>query len=75
MGGYTEKFYRLSARNNLEQTYNQLIAMYVGGLRESLQDKLGLNYIWTLSQAINFAFKAEQEMQKNLGEGNHRRTS
>ncbi|XP_020694313.1 uncharacterized protein LOC110108140 [Dendrobium catenatum] len=40
---YTEEFYRLSARNNLNESANQIVARYVGGLKEPIQDKLELN--------------------------------
>lgn len=54
----------MCARNNFKETDNQLIARYIGGLKEANQDKLGLNSVWSLLQAVNFAFKAEQQMQQ-----------
>lgn len=45
MGDYTEEFYRLCARNNLKETDSQLIARFIRGLLENIQDKLGLNSI------------------------------
>ncbi|KAI0509958.1 hypothetical protein KFK09_010558 [Dendrobium nobile] len=62
---YTEEFYRLSARNDLNEFENQLVARYIGGLRESIQDKLELNYVWTLSQAVNYALKAEIQLNRH----------
>lgn len=61
---YTEEFYRLSARNNLNEFTNQIIARYIGGLKESIQDKLELNSMWSLSQAVNFALKAEMQLNR-----------
>ncbi|PKU77096.1 hypothetical protein MA16_Dca001702 [Dendrobium catenatum] len=58
---YTEEFYRLSARNNLNETANQLVARYIGGLKDSIQDKLELNSVWSLSQAVNYALKVEMQ--------------
>ncbi|XP_020691127.1 uncharacterized protein LOC110105819 [Dendrobium catenatum] len=58
---YIEEFHRLSARNNLNETMNQLVARYIGGLKYSIQEKLELNSIWSLSQAINFALKVEMQ--------------
>ncbi|XP_020695883.1 uncharacterized protein LOC110109255 [Dendrobium catenatum] len=42
---FTKDFYRLSARNNLSESDNQLVARYTGGLKESIQDKLELNSV------------------------------
>ncbi|KAI0495115.1 hypothetical protein KFK09_025262 [Dendrobium nobile] len=70
---YTEEFYSLSARNDLNETSNQLVARYIGGLRESIQDKLELNSVWSLSQAVNFALKAEIQLSRHLRSGTQRR--
>ncbi|KAI0514090.1 hypothetical protein KFK09_010124 [Dendrobium nobile] len=40
---YTEEFNRLSARNNLSESANQLVARYIRGLKDSIQEKLELN--------------------------------
>ncbi|XP_020700689.2 uncharacterized protein LOC110112721 [Dendrobium catenatum] len=61
---YTEEFNRLSARNNLNESNNQLVARYIGGLKDSIQDKLELNTVWSLAQAINFAFKVEMQQSR-----------
>ncbi|KAI0529011.1 hypothetical protein KFK09_001556 [Dendrobium nobile] len=70
---YTEEFYRLSARNNLRESGNQLVARYTGGLNDSLQDKLQLNSLWTLSQAVNFALKDELQLSKQSKNYSNRR--
>ncbi|XP_020700281.1 uncharacterized protein LOC110112409 [Dendrobium catenatum] len=72
---YTEEFYRLSARNNLNETTNQVVARYIGGLKEAIQDKLELNSVWTLSQAINYALKVELQLQRHSRSGSYRRIS
>lgn len=54
----------MSARNNLSESENQLVARYTGGLKEIIQDKLGLNSMWTLSQAVNFALKVEAQLHR-----------
>ncbi|KAK3231710.1 hypothetical protein Dsin_003591 [Dipteronia sinensis] len=36
---YTDEFYRLSARNNLNETDVQLVAWYVSGLKETIREK------------------------------------
>ncbi|KAI0503781.1 hypothetical protein KFK09_014724 [Dendrobium nobile] len=65
---YTEEFNRLSARNNLNESANQLVARYIGWLKENIQDRFELNSVWSMSQAINFALKVE--MQQNRGPRN-----
>ncbi|KAI0500729.1 hypothetical protein KFK09_018945 [Dendrobium nobile] len=63
---YTEEFYRLSARNNLNESTNQIVARYIGGLKEAIQDKLEMNSVWSLSQAVNFALKAEMQLNRPI---------
>lgn len=36
---HTEEFYKLNARINLNESSQQLIARYIGGLRDAIQDK------------------------------------
>ncbi|KAI0524322.1 hypothetical protein KFK09_003688 [Dendrobium nobile] len=72
---YTEEFYRLSARNNLNETANQLVARYIGGLKESIQDKLELNAVWSLSQAVNYALKVEMQSVRHNRSHPFRRSS
>ncbi|XP_020691225.2 uncharacterized protein LOC110105887 [Dendrobium catenatum] len=70
---YTEEFYSLSARNDLNETSNQLVARYIGGLKESIQDKLELSSVWSLSQAVNFALKAEIQLGRHSRSGTYRK--
>ncbi|KAI0520448.1 hypothetical protein KFK09_007923 [Dendrobium nobile] len=72
---YTEEFYRLSARNNLSESEAQLVARYIGGLREAIQDKLEMNSVWTISQAVNYALKAEMQLNRHTNGSIHRRYS
>ncbi|XP_020702760.1 uncharacterized protein LOC110114275, partial [Dendrobium catenatum] len=62
---YTEEFHRLCARNNLNENSNQLVARYVGGLKEAIQEKLELNTVWPLSQAVNYALRVEMQMSRH----------
>ncbi|XP_028556926.1 uncharacterized protein LOC110109044 [Dendrobium catenatum] len=62
---YTEEFNRLSARNNLNESNNQLVARYIGGLKESIQERLELNSVWSMPQAVNFAMKAELQQNRH----------
>ncbi|KAI0514129.1 hypothetical protein KFK09_010163 [Dendrobium nobile] len=75
INGYTEEFYRLSVRNNLNESENQLVARYVGGLKEAIQDKLELNTVWSLSQAVNYALKVEIQQSRHGRNSQSRRTA
>ncbi|PKU80524.1 RNA-directed DNA polymerase [Dendrobium catenatum] len=61
---YTEEFNALSARNNLNESNTQLVARYIGGLKDSIQEKLELNAVWSLPQAVNLAFKVEMQQSR-----------
>ncbi|XP_020683016.1 uncharacterized protein LOC110100003 [Dendrobium catenatum] len=61
---YTEEFNRLSARNDLNESTNQLVARYIGGLKDSIQDQLELNSVWSLPQAVNLAMKIEVQQNR-----------
>ncbi|KAI0505034.1 hypothetical protein KFK09_015991 [Dendrobium nobile] len=58
---YTEEFNRLSAKNDLNETANQLVARYIGGLKDNIQDQLELNAVWSIPQAVNLAMKIEMQ--------------
>lgn len=47
--------------NILSETEQQLVASYVGGLKESIQKKLEMNPLWSLLQAINLTYKIEMQ--------------
>lgn len=56
---YTEEFHRLNGWIKLNETGQQLVAKYVGGLKEFIQKNLEMNTICSLSQANNLAHKVE----------------
>ncbi|KAI0507351.1 hypothetical protein KFK09_013473 [Dendrobium nobile] len=70
---YTEEFHRLSARNDLNESPNQLVARYIGGLKDTIQDQLELNSVWSMPQAVNLALKIEVQQNRKLKTPNSRR--
>ncbi|CAL8119850.1 unnamed protein product [Prunus armeniaca] len=71
---YTEEFMRLAERNHLTETDNQKVARYNNGLKISIQEKIGMQNIWTLQEAINMALKAEL-LEKEKRQPNFRRNT
>ncbi|XP_057250722.1 uncharacterized protein LOC130591424 [Beta vulgaris subsp. vulgaris] len=57
---YTAEFLRFSERNDLRESKNQKVARYISGLKNSLQEKMGLQTVWTVAEASNLTLKAEQ---------------
>ncbi|CAA7040801.1 unnamed protein product [Microthlaspi erraticum] len=56
---YTAEFVRFSERNDLGETDNQKVARYISDLRSSIQEKIGLQTVWTVQEASSLALKAE----------------
>ncbi|KAG2673927.1 hypothetical protein I3760_13G111900 [Carya illinoinensis] len=58
---YTEEFYQLVARNDLSKTEEQMVAQYLGGLCQPLQDVLSLHSLWNVSEAYQRALAVEKQ--------------
>ncbi|KAL9688581.1 hypothetical protein QQ045_033004 [Rhodiola kirilowii] len=61
---YTTEFLRLSERNELKEIENQKVARYISGLKVSIQEKMGLQTVWSVAAASSLALKAEL-MERN----------
>ena len=70
---YVEEFYRLSARNNLQESEIQLVSRFLSGLRESIRDELMLHTIWNLTEAVNLALKVETKLAKQSTKNQYQR--
>ena len=62
---YTKKFYRLNAQVNLSETEDQLIVRYIGGLKLVIQDRLALQGVWTMTDAITLVMKVENQINRS----------
>ncbi|KAE8672853.1 putative CCCH-type zinc finger family protein [Hibiscus syriacus] len=61
---YTEEFYQLVARNDLSETEEQMVARYLGGLRQPFQDVLSLHSLWSVSEAYQRALAVEKQQNR-----------
>ena len=59
VAAYTEEFQRLQARNELLKAEAQQVARFIGGLRVAIQDRVSLQAIFSITEAINLATRAE----------------
>jgi hypothetical protein len=56
---YIEEFHRLSSRNNLLETDAQQVSRFIGGLRLTIQNRVSMQTIYSLNEAMNLAIKAK----------------
>lgn len=56
---YTRKFHQLGSRNNLQESEEQFVTRFVGGLKDKWKNKLALQPQYSLMNAINVAEQLE----------------
>ncbi|XP_050238038.1 uncharacterized protein LOC126687520 [Mercurialis annua] len=64
MDDYTTKFFQLVAQNEIQETEDQLVARYIGGLRVSIQDTINLFDPVSLSAAHQKALQIEKQSRR-----------
>ena len=66
---YTKEFYRLNARNNLNESESQVVARSVNGLSTAIQDQLALKHIRRMATAVELANKVEAQLHRTARAG------
>ncbi|GJW55890.1 putative nucleotidyltransferase, ribonuclease H [Tanacetum coccineum] len=61
---YTTEFYQLIARNDIQETDDQLVSRYIGGLRVQIMDSVNMFDPVTLSDAYQRALAFEKQNQR-----------
>lgn len=61
---YTEEFYKLVARNDVQETEEQLTAWYIGGLKTHIRDEVEMHRIWKVTDAYQLALKVEAKLSR-----------
>ncbi|KAL4199584.1 hypothetical protein AMTRI_Chr03g145650 [Amborella trichopoda] len=56
------EFYKLMARNDIQETKEQLVSRYVGGLRLVIHDEVEMHRLWKIHDAYQLASKVEAKL-------------
>lgn len=57
----TQELYQLIAQNYLTEIEEQLVAQYLGGLQQPLEDVLSLHSLWIVSEVYQHALIVEKQ--------------
>jgi hypothetical protein len=47
------------------ETEAQLVARFIGGLRLPIQDKVSMQHVFTLTEAVSLATRAEKQLERS----------
>ena len=64
---YTTEFYQLIVRNDIQETPDQLVSRYCGGLRQQILDVVNLFDLATVSEAHQRALQVEKSATRRPG--------
>lgn len=56
---YTEDFYKLMARNSIQELEEQFVARYVNGLKLTIRDEVEMYQLWRINDAYQLGVKVE----------------
>lgn len=56
---YTEDFYKLMARNSIQELEEQFVARYVNGLKLTIRDEVEMQQLWRINDAYQLGVKVE----------------
>ena len=73
MNEYIFEFLRLASCNQLSESDNQQAARYLGGLRDNIGDKIGMQMVLCVQKARNLALKVGLMYQEKTQTENYRR--
>ena len=66
---YTTEFYQLLVRNDIQETNDQLVSRYCGGLRQQILDVVNLFDPTSVSEAHQRALQVEKTTTRRMGGG------
>ena len=67
---YTTEFYQLIARNEIQETEDQLVSRYIGGLKFQIQDVVNMFDPVSVSAAHQRALMVEKQTKRNSNTAN-----
>ena len=62
---FLEEFHKLSSQNNLLEIEAQQVARFVGGLHWAIQDRVAMQTVYTLTEAVAMAIKVETQLDRS----------